>query len=520
MTMVRARVSTVMAGEFGAPEAGDSPLVVVVAHPGAGRSSLVNDLREWFGVVAVSAEAALQQVVLHGPDVVVIDETDPAPAEALLVDLVADPAFGEPPVVVLSARNDPTDLLWAGAGDVVRKPFEAPEVAARVASAHRRNLTTRRLTRLIRDTAVGIARWDHRGRLVEANQVLRDLLGFGGSGPMIGRPLAALSDESEWSHVVREIYRGNPMSVVVRATVSGGGHVWLRARFTPVEGRFVSVRAVDGTLEDITAHRERERAIQETNRDLKQALDDLEQAQTRLLQAHRLQSIGELAAGIAHEINTPIQYVADNARFLSGAFSTLLPLVRAADEVARLGSVGRPVEGAIADVVQLADAADLGFLSIEIQQAVDQALEGVGRVAEIVRGLNEFSHPGTEQPTSGDVNRVVRATAAVARSEWQPVAELVLDLDPTLPKVPILAGPLGQALLNVLINASHAIRDVVDHRGGAMAGSGSQPASRAPIVSSESPTVGAVFVRTSPNGSSTRSSPPRRSVGVVARGWQ
>jgi PAS domain S-box-containing protein len=189
------------------------------------------------------------------------------------------------------------------------------------------------------------------------------------------------------------------------------------------------------------------------------------QLEEQLRQAQKLESIGQLAAGIAHEINTPIQYVADNTTFLQEAFgslSLLLEFFGQLLEAARSGAVTpdlvRAVEAAI-------EAADLPFLEKEIPDSIRQCLEGVGRVARIVHAMKEFSHPGPQQRTAVDLNRSIESTILVCRNEWKYVARLETDLDPGLPLVPCVPGDINQALLNLIVNAAHAIAEVVGTSG-------------------------------------------------------
>ena len=158
--------------------------------------------------------------------------------------------------------------------------------------------------------------------------------------------------------------------------------------------------------------------------------------ESQLTQAQKLESIGQLAAGIAHELNTPIQYVGDNTRFLQDAFADLRGLLRAYGALADAARSG-PVPAALVEEVDAAaESADLEYLLDEIPNAITQSLEGVGRVAAIVRAMKEFSHPGTAHKTSVDLNRAIESTATVARNEWKYVADLVTDFDPGLPPVP------------------------------------------------------------------------------------
>ncbi|MCC6954809.1 MAG: histidine kinase, partial [Deltaproteobacteria bacterium] len=157
------------------------------------------------------------------------------------------------------------------------------------------------------------------------------------------------------------------------------------------------------------------------------------------------ESIGQLAAGIAHEINTPIQFVGDNTRFLKDSFREL----QTALESLRNGT-------ATSDSL---DAAEIDFLSSEIPRAIEQTLEGVSRVSTIVRAMKEFAHPGSDKKQAVDINRLIESTSIVSTNEWKYAAEMSLVLDRNLPLVPCHAAELNQAVLNLIVNAAHAIAE-------------------------------------------------------------
>jgi len=180
--------------------------------------------------------------------------------------------------------------------------------------------------------------------------------------------------------------------------------------------------------------------------------------EAQLAQAQKLEGIGQLAAGIAHEINTPIQFVGDNLRFLQQAFTELLSVLGGGRVQVAGGEVAFP-PGTVCPVAPA--AGDLEFLVTEIPQAIDQALEGVARVAAIVRAMKEFSHPGVGEKVPVDVNKAIENAVTVSRNAWKYVADLVTDLDPQLPLVPCLPGEFNQVLLNLIINAAQAIAETV-----------------------------------------------------------
>ncbi|MFK8113215.1 MAG: sensor histidine kinase [Rubripirellula sp.] len=184
--------------------------------------------------------------------------------------------------------------------------------------------------------------------------------------------------------------------------------------------------------------------------------DHLSRLDSRLAQAQKLESIGELAAGIAHEINTPIQYVGDNTRFVRDACEDLTTVLNCCQ--ALIDSIQEDQQTEVAGKLRSAmEEADVDYLIEEIPAAISQSLEGVDRVANIVRAMKEFAHPGVSEMVMSDVSSLISNTVMVARNEWKYVAELNTEFDADLPQIPCLPGEVNQVLLNMIVNASHAI---------------------------------------------------------------
>ncbi|MEM8484478.1 MAG: ATP-binding protein [Bacteroidota bacterium] len=180
----------------------------------------------------------------------------------------------------------------------------------------------------------------------------------------------------------------------------------------------------------------------------------------QLMQAQKLESLGQLAAGIAHEINTPIQFIGDNTRFLGVAFERLNTVIEKGQQLLNevQGGTGMMVQ-AISEMEEAVKKGKLKYMAAEIPFAIEETLGGVDQVASIVRSMKQFSHPGSKQKVLSNINEAILSTINVARNEWKYIAELTTNLAEDLPEVPCFQSELNQVVLNMIVNAAHAIED-------------------------------------------------------------
>jgi PAS domain S-box-containing protein len=177
-----------------------------------------------------------------------------------------------------------------------------------------------------------------------------------------------------------------------------------------------------------------------------------------LHQAQKLESVGRLAAGIAHEINTPVQFVNDSVQFLRDGMSDMMSLVASYRELRAAVEEGTPVSAALTHADQAED--DVDYLLDAMPRAIDRSIDGLQRIAEIVRSMKDFAHPDQKEMAAVDLNKAIASTLLIARNEWEYVADIETDFG-ELPAVRCVAGELNQVVLNVVVNAAHAIGDVI-----------------------------------------------------------
>jgi len=197
-------------------------------------------------------------------------------------------------------------------------------------------------------------------------------------------------------------------------------------------------------------------------REAREAQEDME---IQLRQAQKMEAIGQLAAGIAHEMNTPAQYVSDNLGFIKEAFEEIMTILSELDGLRSRASKEPITPELMQPLIDVVEKADLDFLLEEIPSAIQQSHEGISRVTKIVRAMRDFAHPGSPDKQLIDLAKAIRSTVTVTRNEWKYVAEVETDLTEDLHEVLVVPGEFNQVILNLIVNAAHAIGEVSQEGG-------------------------------------------------------
>jgi two-component system, NtrC family, sensor kinase len=285
----------------------------------------------------------------------------------------------------------------------------------------------------------------------------------------LGRPDPWIASQ-KMAELVHEADRERFLAALKNGAKSGLTQVF-EYRITDAHGAWADMEGQVSMVEDPGGQGDSVLLISRDISVRKQMERERQAAEIQVRQSQKLEAIGQLAAGIAHEINTPTQYIGDNTTFLRDVFGQTAELLRTLQgHLERLRDGAGAPAAEVKQALEALEAADVDYLEEETPKAIQQTLEGVARVSKIVSAMKDFSHPGGESASVIDLHRAIESTITVSRGEWKTVAELETDFAPNLPLVSCYPGEINQVLLNLLVNAAHAIGAQREAHGGSWPG--------------------------------------------------
>jgi len=308
------------------------------------------------------------------------------------------------------------------------------------------------LIKCLMDTAPALIFFkDTAGRFIRVNQAQAALFGLPSPDQILGRTHHDFYGAAEAANATKDeqtiMQTGRPiLDKIEKLTLSDGTVRWFSTNRMPLRDTMGNIIGTFGLSTDVTAQRQGEA--------------ERIHLQMQLTQAQKLESIGRLASGIAHEINTPTQFVNDNISYVGKAMGEIERLLVAhADLIKWVGSQGQ-LAPEVAAILEPVSRIRQGTLRREVPAALADALDGMARITKIVRAMKSFSHPGRGGMEPTDLNQTIESTLVVCRSEWKYVATLETHYAADLPLVPCLRGDFSQVILNLVVNAAHAIAAV------------------------------------------------------------
>lgn len=407
--------------------------------------------------VAQSGAEAMDNLQLINTHLVITDLNMPGVTGLELIQSIHK-KYPHIPVVVVTAIDDPCQVdkvLKAGVYGYILKPFNRNQILITVANAMRRyhlereqedikrNLESRFKT-ILDNVLAGLMLVDQTFTVIEINRQAQSWFEPFSAGDSLEK-LDGHFIAGEDLNTIQDLVKN---SMILRTPELGQG------RFQTNEG----VQDFQVYVFPVRSDRENDEACVVMMVDITEKLA----LENELSQAQKLEAIGQLAAGIAHEVNTPIHYVGDNLTFIQEAFQDLKTLLGGYDELLSLRDGGHEQGVILERARKLRQDIDLEYLEKEIPVTLRQSLDGMNRVSSIVRAMKEFSHPGNDELSPVDINRCLESTLTVSKNEWKYVADTNLELEEGLPLVHCRQNEINQVFLNLITNGAHAIGERVD----------------------------------------------------------
>jgi len=432
-----------------------------------------------------SGKLAIEAAIAEPPSLVLLDMQMPDMSGLSVCRCFKqDTRLQSIPIIFVSGQHRPdekVEAFLAGAVDYVTKPFHEEEVLARI-STHLRIQELQRQLELQNERLAVDRRWaneratlvssstrdaliilDNSGNISDWNSAAEDTFGWA-RAEVLGKQLHSLlaPERFQAAHLAAwSRFRATGQGEAIGKTLELAALRKSGEEF-PIELSIIPTILNDcwcavGVVRDITERKRAEAKLQHE-------VTERHKMELELRHAQKLEVVGQLAAGIAHEINTPTQFLGDNIQFLKEAFDGLVRLSKECH--AAVVQLGQAAENQpIFDGLRMIEhEIDLGYITENAPIAFERCIDGVSRIALIVRSMKEFAHNDQREQGAADINRALKATLVIARNEYKYVADVATEFA-ELPPVVCHLGDLNQVFLNLIVNAAHAVGDKVGRSG-------------------------------------------------------
>lgn len=329
--------------------------------------------------------------------------------------------------------------------DKSRQLYNANEELKETAAALAKEATM--IQMILQTAAEGIITFNSTGKIESSNPAANRIFGYEDSS-LIGKSILDILPENYWSNKIdasrktdgldEYFWTSTESSVAKRAT-----------------GRRIDDTCFDMELAGSRVEIENRNLFTWIIRDITQRIS----LERQLSHAQKMESVGQLAAGVAHEINTPIQFIGSNLRFLEDAFSQWDNVFSCYEKLLTACQQGMDTTELCSSIESEVENSGLDFIRNEFPMAISQSSDGADQVADIIRAMKVFSHPGFEDKVNSDLSTLIESVITVSRNEWKYVARMDVKLDSNLPPVPCYPAEFNQAILNLVVNAAHAIEE-------------------------------------------------------------
>jgi len=403
---------------------------------------------------AKNGQIALEMYKKNKYDLVLSDVNMPVMSGVELVRTIKE-LNKEQTVVMVSAQNDAEtlfELINIGVDSFILKPFRVEnainslyKICKNIDDARNSRNQISMLLSAIEQSPEVIIITDPSGIIEYVNPVFSAISGFGIDevfGKNASMFKSGLQSEEFYQHIWNLISNKKIWSGEFVNKKKNGEICYLKASIAPVFDPLGNIAHFVAVVQNIT---------------------DFKKLQQDLVQAQKLESVGQLAAGIAHEINTPVQYIGDNIRFLHQATDSLIEII---DQVSEMVNIFDNASKEHTEKCQMLKSklanSDIGFFKDEIPLSIKQSLEGVEHISKIVKAMKEFAHPGGADKGAMNINRILENVIIISRNEWKYAADIQTNLEESLPQVGGYANEISQVLLNMIINSAQALNEKYD----------------------------------------------------------